>query len=371
MTTFTDDDLSRALDETADTYDVPAYSSARSRSGTTRRPVQRKWRPALGLVAAAVVVSFLVAGLSQTGGGGSEEAATVSPSSAASQGGSAASDSSGGGASEFQIESGRLSLPGVAAPSSAPASSDEQSLSYGAGQPTYGIGQAGPQGDQGRVVKTGTVALIAKSGAVTPTLDSVGRAAREQGGSVFATQTQESGDTPSGTITVRVPVAQFDALVSAVRGLAEVRSVQTSGREVTAEYADLETRIASATAARNRLTTILGAAVSVAEVLAVQQQIDQTAATVDQLTGQLKVLKDQSDLSTLTVAVTETGDPAITSSRDRGGFGAAFRDAFDGFTSGLQSLVAASGRALLVLLSLAALTLAGWGLYKVGRRRLV
>ncbi len=347
MTLLQDEDLARMLDETAETYEVPAYPPARGRSGTTRRPAQRKWRPALGVAAAAVVVSFLVAAVSQGGGGASEatSAGASSPSSAASR--SDAPESGGAGA-DFQTESGQLPLVGAAAPSSAP-----------------------NPADQGRVVKTGTVALIAKSGAVTPTLDSVGRVAREQGGSVFATQTQESGDTPSGTITVRVPVAQFDALVSAVRGLAEVRSVQTSGREVTAEYADLETRIASATAARNRLTTILGAAVSVAEVLAVQQQIDQTSATVDQLTGQLKVLKDQSDLSTLTVAVTETGDPAITRAQGRSGFGAAFRDAVDGFSSGLQSLVAASGRALLVLLCLAALGLVAAGVWKVGRRRLV
>ncbi len=361
MTLLQDDDLTRMLVDTAATYEVPAYPSARGRNGTTRRPAQRKWRPALGVAAAAVVVSFLVAAVSQGGGGASQATsagASSSPSSAAG---------SGGASADFQTQSGQLPLVGAPAP----AASGNESQAGGASQGQSGVLSTAQQAEQGRVVKTGTVALIAKSGAVTPTLDSVGRVAREQGGSVFATQTQESGDTPSGTITVRVPVAQFDALVSAVRGLAEVRSVQTSGREVTAEYADLETRIASATAARNRLTTILGAAVSVAEVLAVQQQIDQTSATVDQLTGQLKVLKDQSDLSTLTVAVTETGDPAITRAQGRSGFGAAFRDAVDGFSSGLQSLVAASGRALLVLLVLAGLALVGWGVYRVGRRRLV
>ena len=350
MTVLKDDDLSRMLKTTAEAYEVPAYASERGRSGTARRPVQRKWRPALGLVAAAVVVSFLVAGVTQSGGGGTDSAATSSgPTSAASEAGTSGS----GGATSEAARSG-----------------DESSDGADQFQVQSGAVDAEQQGDQGRVVKTGTVALVASDGEVTPTLDSVGRVAREQGGSVFATQTQESGDTPSGQITVRVPVERFDALVAAVRGLAEVRSVQTSGREVTAEYADLETRIASATAARDRLTTILGAAVTVAEVLAVQQQIDQVSATVDQLTGQLNVLTDQSDLSTLEVSVTESGDPVVSGTSDRG-FGSAFGDAFDGFTSGLKALVAASGRALLVLLVLAALTLAGWGLYKVGRRRLV
>ena len=60
-------------------------------------------------------------------------------------------------------------------------------------------------------------------------LDAVQRTAVQQGGQVFSSSTQESGDRPSGTVVVRVPAERFEALLLAVRGLAEVRGASSTG----------------------------------------------------------------------------------------------------------------------------------------------
>jgi hypothetical protein len=83
------------------------------------------------------------------------------------------------------------------------------------------------------------------------------------------------------------------------------------------------------------------------------------------------VLAAQSERATLEVTVTEDDDPAVARATTDDGLSKAFSDAWEGFTSGIEGLIRHSGRALVVLLVLAA----GWAALRLGwrasRRRLV
>ena len=221
---------------------------------------------------------------------------------------------------------------------------------------------------QGRVVKSGTVALAAPQGRVGAVLDAVQRVAVAQGGEVFGTSTEEQGDRPTGSVVVRVPAARFEDLVLRVRGLAPVRSASTSGTDVTAQTADVEAQVESLQAVRGRFLAILGRARTVAEVLSVQQQVDDVAGRIDALQSQARVLRASSDFSTLTVDVAQADDPYLPASSPRSGFSGALADAWDGFTSGAQALVRRSGRALLVLMCLAPLLALAGGVRRRVRR---
>jgi hypothetical protein len=161
--------------------------------------------------------------------------------------------------------------------------------------------------------------------------------------------------------------------VASVRSLdAEVRTATTSGRDVTAEYTDLEAQLRTLRAARERFLEILGDARAIGDVLGVQQRIDEVTLQIDRLEGQRVLLASQSDSATLEVTVTEADDPAVAGTeKPDDGLGNAFRDAWDGFTSGVEALVAASGRALLVLLCLLAALAVGRLGWRASRRRLV
>jgi hypothetical protein len=227
--------------------------------------------------------------------------------------------------------------------------------------------------DGARVVKTGSIALIVDDGKVTPTLTQLQGFASAVGGVVANAKTQESGPTPSGSVTLRVPVDDFEEVVAKVRGMgAEVRSATTSGQDVTAQYADLEAQLRTLTAARERFLEILSEARSIGDVLAVQQRVDDVTGKIDRLEGQRRVLAAQSDSATLEVTVTEADDPVLAKAeRPGGGLGKAFADAWDGFASGVEGLIRLSGRGILLLLCLAA----AWVVLRLGwrasRRRLV
>jgi hypothetical protein len=220
-------------------------------------------------------------------------------------------------------------------------------------------------------VKTGTVALVVKDRQVSTTISAVQRAAKAQGGYIASSSSNEYGETPSGEVTIRVPVARFENLVAAVRGLAEVRTATTSGKDVTAQYSDIEAQLRTLRATRERFLVILSQTKTISEILTVQQRVDNVSGQIDRLEGSRKLLESQSDLSTLTVSVSEKDDPVVRVQADRNGLSQALHDAKDGFVTGVEGIIRHSGRALLWVLCLGVLALLARGSWRVARRSLV
>lgn len=387
MGTLTDEDLTSLLGEAAASFDVPEEgpSEVRTELADEAAVVPLRRRRWVQVPAAAAVVTVAMLAGSVWGGAGSDDAPRIAGLSGDSADDSYSLDQSAGGGATvgssgesadvggdeldrqsadqltFAPQSGRQTGTAAAPqPASAPGS--------GTAQPPTAVVP-----DGARVVKTGAIALIVEDGEVTPTLTALQGFATAAGGVVANARTQESGPTPSGSVTLRVPVDSFEEVVTRVRSMgAEVRSATTSGRDVTAEYADLETQIRTLTAARERFLEILSRARTIGDVLAVQQRVDDATGKIDRLEGQRRVLAAQSERATLEVTVTEDDDPLLSKQeKPDDGIGRAFSDAWDGFTSGIEALIRHSGRALVVLLVLAAagaVLRLGW---RASRRRLV
>jgi hypothetical protein len=358
---LSDDDLTRLLGEAAGGYAVPELE-------LPARPRPQRWRGRavqLSAAAAALVAGALLVqgGLPQLGSGSSNEKTSAQVQR------NRLSDGATG-------QTGGVGVPGASRVPALPGAPVPEALTPATGELTSGAGtQADAVGasaqDAARVVKTGTLALVVDHGKVSATVQRLQQLVAGVQGYVSDSTTAEAGDHPSATVTVRVPVARFEALVQQVRALkVTVVSAQTSGKDVTATYADTQAQIQSLQAARARYLAILAGAKTIAETLTVQQRVDDVQGQIDRLEGQRRVLADQSDLATLTVTVGEQGDQVLTTS-PRTGWSKAWHDAWHGFTGGLQSMLGGSGRALLVVLVGAVVLLLGrWG-WRFARRRLV
>ena len=93
-----------------------------------------------------------------------------------------------------------------------------------------------------RVIQTGELAIQVRPGAVRPALDRLVAIAAGAGGYVSGSRSDEAdgtGQSPSGTTTLRVPAQQFTAVIGQVRALGKVLSASTSARDVTSDYVDL------------------------------------------------------------------------------------------------------------------------------------
>ncbi|MGI8662525.1 MAG: DUF4349 domain-containing protein [Acidimicrobiales bacterium] len=318
----------------------------------------RRRRSVVLVIAMLVVVAGLIG--SRTGSRGAHSVATTSKASAVDRVASGPSTVPGGATPELQPDAGSTTGADVGAP---------------VAQPGTAPGSTGaapsPGADLTKIVKTGSVELGVGKGASSGTLDTITNTAAALGGYVSATQSSGSetgSQRPSAALTVRVPAAQFEQLLSKVRTLGEVRSVTTTGQDVTAQYTDLGARIGALTATRDQLLTILHGATQIQDVLAVQDRITGVQSDLDSLVGQQKVLGDQAEQATLSVNVLEPGAEVAPTPGYRGDdLGDAWQEAKDHFTDGAKAVVAGSGVVALALVALAA----AFAIVRIARRRSV
>jgi hypothetical protein len=126
----------------------------------------------------------------------------------------------------------------------------------------------------------------------------VERLAHEAGGYVE----QSSGST-DGTVNVvaRVPAAKLDELMDTIATFGEERRRQLSGTDVTDQYADLDARLRSSIALRDRLQELLARATTLDEVLKLEQQIARLQSEIDALQARIDRLRSDVALASLSV----------------------------------------------------------------------
>jgi hypothetical protein len=205
------------------------------------------------------------------------------------------------------------------------------------------------------VVKNGSMDLEVPKGQVQATVDKLVNLTTGLGGYVAQSHTSNFAGSPSGEVTLRMPVNNFEAAVSAAQKAGHETSLTTSAHDVTGKFVDLNARLSALQRTRQTYLTILGHATTIGQTLEVQQRVEDVQQQIEQLQGSLKVLRNQSADGTLTVAVSERGSAAVTAPHQRHGIGKAWHTSVHRFTRGIDAIVAALGPLLLGLLVLAVL----------------
>jgi Domain of unknown function (DUF4349) len=356
----TDQKLRRLLSDAAESFDPPSLR----RQSFWQRRVVRIVGAAVGVCLIIAAVGAVIVGVRSGSHGGPAASSPASTTKNTSlDAGSAGSPSRLAPAQKQTVSSGI-----AAGPAAAPmASSAPQAASGAVGT---GTTNASVPTQTARVVQTGQLALEVVRGQVRPALAKLTTIADGAGGFISQSSDDDSQVLPSGTSTLRVPVASFDAVMAQVRKLGSVTSASTSARDVTSQYVDLNARISALEQERATYYTLLTRATTIGDTLAVQQQIQPLQTELEQLQGQQKVLADSSDLATLTVNVVQKGAAAVTPPKKHSsnGFAKSLRQAGHAFNTGLQAVISALGPILLVLIILGivgGLVLLGRRVYKV------
>ena len=102
-------------------------------------------------------------------------------------------------------------------------------------------------------------------------------------------------------VVVRVPSARFRDALRGIEKLGIVTSRSVHAEDVSEEYNDLEVRLKSLRATRDRLQEFLKQAKSIQEVLQVEQELGRLNQQIDQIEGRLRFLASRAALSTITV----------------------------------------------------------------------
>lgn len=220
-------------------------------------------------------------------------------------------------------------------------------------------GVASPRIPDTRIIRTGSATLRADSMAVVlARADSI--AARLGG---YVTASDESGSDAGligGTLTLRVPSANFDRLVNGIERLGRLDRLHIETQDVGEEYVDIEAQLSNGRRLESRLIGLLATRTGkLADVLEAERELARVRENIDALVGRQRYLDRSLAMSTLTLQVVPAATTAIA---EPGIFRAAARDAWTSFVWLLAFGVRVSG-VVVPLLLLAS------GAWWVARRR--
>jgi len=200
------------------------------------------------------------------------------------------------------------------------------------------------------VIRQAQLSVTVGSGTFDSKLAQVRNLVELHGGYIAGTDAQASPATPTqdsqirtGIINFMVPAAQFDATIDELAKVGKVQSEHITGTDVGAQYVDLRARLANAQAQRDAMLALLTKAQNINDIIAVQNQIGQITAQIEQLKGQIKYLDDNTSFSSISVTMTESGAPVRTAPSDSWGFATALSDAAHNFVTTINYVVTGLG----------------------------
>jgi hypothetical protein len=221
----------------------------------------------------------------------------------------------------------------------------------------------GAVGQSAKIEQTGSLTLAVGRGNLSRTVTQLRALAVSNGGFVANSQTQ-SGATPSGSVTLQVPVNNFAAVLARAQALGRTSDLTTKATDVTGQYIDLQSRITALQASLQQYLAILAKATTVGDVLAVQEQIDSVQSQIEQLQGQLQLLTSQTSYSTLTVTVSESTPTPAPTPLPESGLVRAWHASIGGFVTGVEGVIRLAGPLLFALLLLGAVAAGGRALWR-------
>jgi hypothetical protein len=178
------------------------------------------------------------------------------------------------------------------------------------------------------IIRNGNISMVVEdTRAVQGTVEEM--VARMAGEGAFVVSSEEYGRSGEGqpriTMSIRVPVGSFDEVMDRLAALAvKVTSRNESGQDVTEEYVDLEARLESLEAARQRLLDIMAEARTTKDLLEAEEQLTRREAEIESIQGRMQYLAQSAQLSAIWIElepyllrqpVSDTWRPAETARR--------------------------------------------------------
>ncbi|HWC15279.1 MAG TPA: DUF4349 domain-containing protein [Actinomycetota bacterium] len=213
------------------------------------------------------------------------------------------------------------------------------------------------------VIKTAEVSIEVPADSLDEAVRDGIAAAGRYGGFVLST-TMEDARRGSANVVVRVPAEHFERAMTELEGLGRVTSEVVTGRDVGQEFVDLDARIRNLEAQETVMLRLMERAQSVSDTIKVQRELQGIQLEIERLTGRLRYLKDQADMSTISLSFFEKG-AAASDPPKVGMLHAAWNRAIDLALGVVAAIIVSTG----VIVPLALILLAGYLVVRVVRPR--
>jgi uncharacterized protein DUF4349 len=200
------------------------------------------------------------------------------------------------------------------------------------------------------VIRQAQLSLTVGSGTFGSKLSEVRTIVEDKGGYIAGTDAQaapasdsEATQLRTGVINFMVPAANFDAAIDDLSKVGTLQGEHITGTDVSAQYVDLNARLANAEAQHQIYLALLAKATNTNDVIAIENQIGQITAQIEQLKGQIKYLDNNTSYSSITVTMTESGPAPQPAASDSWGFATALSAAAHNFVATINYFVSGLG----------------------------
>ena len=165
-------------------------------------------------------------------------------------------------------------------------------------------------------------------------------------------------------LVLRIPVNDLDNAIARISGIGKTLSRRSTSQDVTADLADLGSRVKTATASVDRVRALLAQAKSLQDIVLLESELTRRESDLEALQARQASLAGRADLSTLTVSV-QTPAVEVQVTPDNG-FVTGLKSGWHSLTRSAVAVLDVVG-AVLPWLLLAGLV--AWPSYVIVRRR--
>ena len=202
----------------------------------------------------------------------------------------AVGDTDEAGNRNFIPEQPALEATAPAHPAPIPAPLPPEATGWGLSQPVERL-----------IIRNGSISMVVED--TRAAQQSVEEMVAEMAGEgAYIISSEEYGGVEGGSphvgMTIRVPAMRFDQAMDRLANMAvEVMARNESGQDVTEEYVDLETRLESLEAARERLLEIMQETRTTKDLLEAERQLTEREAQIESLKGRMQYLAQSAQLA--------------------------------------------------------------------------
>ena len=139
--------------------------------------------------------------------------------------------------------------------------------------------------------------------------------------------------------TIRIPASSFNDFVNGTKEIGYVKSVNTSIDDVTDSYFDIEARISSLKAQKEKLDQMYSQCTTIDEIISVEQRLSEVQYEIDSYQATINNYDLLIKYSTINVSITEVKDITTPSNSFIDDIKNAFIDSYQVFINFVQNMI--------------------------------
>lgn len=150
------------------------------------------------------------------------------------------------------------------------------------------------------VIQQSYLSLLVKN--VRETVDKILEHTSQSGGYMVNSSLENPGEAPYATVIIRIPANKLSQALDFFRSLSlKVVSENLTGYDVTDQYVDIETRLATLSKTKTKFEDMLDKAVEISDILNVQRELINLESQIDQWKGQQQYLEKSAQMAKVTI----------------------------------------------------------------------